>query len=140
MQLFRYVTGREQRLLHPVSSLTTRSFLRSSRTTTSRSQLMMLLMRAVPSVQTFRRTSRMLLELLQNSLQTWITISFFTIRNLPRTAVASSWLTWLRRAALRVLYSSCSSSAIRRRWSIRTSRKLSTTQVSRTSSLVLTSR
>ena len=70
--------------------MTTRSFLRSSRTTTSRSQLMMLLMRAVPSVQMFRRTSRMLSELLQNSLQTWITISFFMIRSLPRTAVASS--------------------------------------------------
>ena len=40
--------------------------------------------------RSFRRTSRMLSELLQNSLQTWIMISFFTIRSLPRTVVVSS--------------------------------------------------
>ena len=46
----------------------------------------------------------------------------------------------VKKSGAQGLVSSCSSSAIRRRWSIRTSRKLSTMQVSRTSNLVLTSR
>ena len=51
---FRYVTERNKGCYIPRLSLDNPKLLKSSRITTSRSQLMMLLMRAVPSVQIIR--------------------------------------------------------------------------------------
>ena len=54
------------------------------------------------------------------------TTSCSTIRSPTRTAAASSWPTWSRSPARRAWCCSCSSSAIPRRWSSRTSRRRST--------------
>ena len=63
-----------------------------------------------------------------------------TIRSPTRTAAASSWPTWSRSPARRASCSSCSSSAIPRRWSSRTSRRRSTPLGSPSSSSASTSR